>query len=240
MQGDELDVVQQPSTISKANAAETNGEAIGAAATTSNIQSWDADSDGSVAAQILKSSGMPYVKVSEGNPARIAFVPGGHMVGGPTHYDPEDKRYYICDSTKTKRAACCKKFGESKGRAAAYVFRYLNADTKTAKLDQNATPEVEVQIFTMSRGTYEDVKNSVEEGGSVFGLDFKISVAEKQLQRKVNAISHSPRWKAIEKQALEMAAPFLADERQLKRALGREFGGGNIKGNLLDPEVEEM
>ncbi len=234
---DELNKIQVPSKPSNAGAAKPAG---GDAATTptSNIQSWDADSDDEVAAKILRRSGVEYVKVSEGNAARIAFIPACKVVGGQTHYDSNDKRHYICSSSKTNRAGCCKKLGEPKGRAAAFVFRYVNADPKTAKLDPNVIPEIEVQVFTMSYGNWQDVKNAVEEGGSVCDPDFKVSVAEKQLQRKINVISRSARWHQIEAEALAMAAPFVADEGQLKRALGKEFGDGNSEASLAD--IEEM
>jgi hypothetical protein len=87
---DELDDNPQTSTTSKTNPANA-GKANGVAAPTpSNIQSWDADDD-SVAAKILRSSGTAYVKVSEGNPARIAFVPGAQIVGSPSHFDQTDR-----------------------------------------------------------------------------------------------------------------------------------------------------
>ncbi|MGD1082976.1 MAG: hypothetical protein ABR881_32070 [Candidatus Sulfotelmatobacter sp.] len=237
---DELKDVQQPSTTSNPSAAKANDPAVGDAATTqsSNVQSWNMDTDDDVAAQVLRRSGIEYVKASENSPARIAFIPGCKAVGGQAHYDSGDKRYYICGSRKGNLAPCCKKLGDPKGRCAAFVFRYTNADGKTAKLDQNVQPEVEVQILTMSNSNYQDAKNCIEEGGSIYDVDFKISVAEKQLQRKVNVISRSARWKQVEKQALEMAAPIIADERQLKRALGKEFGDGDSKASLGD--IEEM
>ena len=237
---DELDEVQ-PSTTSKSPAAKTDGPADGDAATTpptSNIQSWDADGDDAVAAKVLKRSGVEYVKTSEGNAARIAFIPGHKVLGGQVHYDAVDKCYYLCGSSKTNRAGCCKKLGDPKGRAGAFVFRYLNADPKTAKLDPNIIPEIEVQIFTMSYGNWQDVKSAVEEGGSVCDPDFKVSVAEKQLQRKINVISRTARWRQIEKEALEMAARVITDERQLKRALGKEFGDGNSGASLAGIEEE--
>jgi hypothetical protein len=155
-----------------------------AAATNSNIQSWDADDGDDVSGTILKGGGVPYIKVAENQPARIAFVPGAKIVGAPVHYSSGENRYYVCDSKPGKRGKCCEKLGDAKGRAAAFVFHYLNADQKTAKLATGTVPQVEVGIFTMSRSNWEDVKGAVEEGSSVYAVDYRISVSEKQLTRQ--------------------------------------------------------
>jgi hypothetical protein len=196
-----------------------------AAATNANVQAWGADDDDDVSGSILKSTGPPYVKVSANQPARIAFIPGAKIFGAPVHYEGVNKKYYLCESKTGTPAKCCKKFGEAKGRAAAYVFQYTNADAKTGKMAAGVAPTLQISIFTMSRSNWEDVRGAVEEGGSVYDSDYRISVTEGQLTRKVAIVSRVARWREIEKQALELAAPFLVDQSQLTRALGRPFTG---------------
>jgi hypothetical protein len=188
----------------------------------SNVQSWAADDADDVSKSILKSSGANYIKVSENQPARIAFIPGAKIVGSPVHYSQGQNKYFLCDSKPGKRSACCEK-GDPKGRAAAFVFHYLNADPQTGKMAAGVVPQVEVGIFTMSKSNWDDVRNGVEEGASVNDVDFRISVSEKQLTRKVAVIARQARWLEIKDAALALAAPFLADPSQLTRALGRTF-----------------
>jgi hypothetical protein len=204
-------------------AVATPAAAAPAAATNSNIQSWDADDGDDVSGTILKGGGVPYIKVAENQPARIAFVPGTKIVGAPVHYSSGENRYYVCESKPGKRAKCCEKLPAAKGRAAAFVFHYTNADTKTGKLAPGTVPQVEVGIFTMSRSNWDDVKGAVEEGSSVYAVDYRISVSEKQLTRKIAVISRTARWLEIKDDALALAAPFLADPSQLTRALGRKY-----------------
>jgi hypothetical protein len=189
----------------------------------SNVQSWDTDDQENVSGTILKGTGLNYIKVQDNQPARIAFVPGAKIVGAPVHYASGEKRYYLCESKPGKRAKCCDKLGDPKGRASALVFHYINADPQTGKLPAGVTPQVEVAIFTMSRSNWDDVKNGVEEGGHVVDVDFRISVSEKQLTRKVAVIARVARWREIDAEAMALATPFLADSTQLTRALGRKY-----------------
>ncbi len=233
-EADELDDLPVP-TRTPATAA-TPTAAPAAAVVNSNVQSWGADDDDEVSGSILKSNGPPYVKVAENQPARIAFIPGGKIVGAPVHYEAHSKRYYVCESKPGKRSKCCDKLGDAKGRAAAFVFLYTNADPKTGKLAAETVPQVEVGIFTMSRSNWDDVKGAVEEGSSVYAVDYRISVSEKQLARKVSVICRTARWREIEKDALALAAPFLADQKQLERALGRKFEQTSYDATLGDIE----
>jgi hypothetical protein len=208
-----------------------------AVAVNANIQSWGADDEDDVSGSILKSGGLPYVKVSANQPARIAFVPGAKIFGCPVHYEGVNKKYYLCDSKTGVQAKCCKKFGDPKGRAAAFVFEYTNADPKSGKMQAGTVPMVQVSIFTMSRSNWEDVKGAVEEGSKVDSADYKISVTEGQLTRKVSVVARVARWREIEKQAMELAAPFLANPEQLQRALGRPFTGSV---NIPDPSMDDV
>ena len=179
---------------------------------------------------------MPYIKVAENQPVRIAFVPGTKIVGAPVHYSSGENRYYVCDSKPGKRGKCCEKLGDAKGRAAAFVFHYLNADQKTAKLAAGVAPIVEIGVFTMSRGNWADVKGAVEEGTKVTDCDFRISVEDKQLARKIHVISRTARWQETKDAALALAAPFIADNSQLTRALGRKYEAVSIDATLGDIE----
>jgi hypothetical protein len=233
---DELDSLR-PSAAPATKTANAGAAATGSATTVNpNIQSWGADDNDEVSSAILKSTGLPYIKVAENQPARIAFIPGGKIVGGPVHYDSGSKRYYVCESKPGARSKCCTRLGEAKGRAAAYVFRYLNADPKSAKLAPGVVPEVEVGIFTMSRSNWDDVKNAVEEGSSVEAVDYRISVSEKQLTRKVAVIARVARWLEIKDAALALAAPFIADPKPLEKALGRAYEGNFEDTTLGDVE----
>jgi hypothetical protein len=75
----------------------------------------------------------------------------------------------------------------------------------------------------VARSNWDDVKGAVEEGSSVYAVDYRISVSEKQLTRKVAVIARTARWLEIKDDALALAAPFLADPSQLTRALGRKY-----------------
>ena len=220
-EADELDDLPVPARTPAATAATPTATA--GAVANSNVQSWDADDGDDVSGTILKGGGLLYIKVSEGQPARLAFIPGAKIVGAPVHYSSGENRYFLCDSKPGKRATCCSKLGDAKGRAAAFVFHYTNADPKSGKLDPKTVPVVEVGIFTMSRSNWDDVKGAVEEGSSVHAVDYRISVSEKQLTRKVAVIARSARWLEIKADALALAAPFLADPSQLTRALGRKY-----------------
>lgn len=211
-----------------------------AAAGNANVQSWGADDEDEVSGSILKSSGPPYVKVSAGQPARIAFIPDSKVFGAPVHYDGINKKYYLCDSKAGAPSKCCKSMGDPKGRAAAFVFEYTNTDPKTGKMAAGVAPVVQVSIFTMSRSNWEDVRGAVEEGASVYDSDFRISVTEGQLTRKVAIISRVARWHEIEKQALELAAPFLADPKQLERALGRAFSSRNTASAPVEATLSDV
>jgi len=226
---DELDNLPEPTptpTTAPVSAAPENP----------NIQSWDADDNDDVSKSILKASGANYIKVAENQPARIAFIPGSKIVGAPVHYSDDENRYYLCDSTRSKRSKCCEKLGDAKGRAAAFVFHYLNADPQSGKLAAGVVPQVEVGIFTMSKSNYDDVKGSPEEGSSVYSVDYRISVSEKQLTRKVAVIARVARWLEIKDAALEMATPFLEDQKQLTKALGRKYQGDYEDARLDDIE----
>jgi hypothetical protein len=218
---DELDKLRPIPATAKPGAAAATPAA--AANTNPNIQSWDADDPDDVSGSILKNLGVPYIKVAENQPARIAFIPGGKIVGAPVHYDSRSSHYYLCDAKSGQPGKCCTRLGDAKGRAAGFVFRYTNADPKTGKLAPNVKPEVDVGIFTMSRSNWDDVKGAVEEGSSVYAADYRISVSEKQLTRKVAVIARVARWREIEAEALALAAPFVANPKQLERALGRAY-----------------
>jgi hypothetical protein len=186
------------------------------------ISEWNAD-DEDGGSDVLRASGLPYVKVKEGMPVRLALVPGSRIVGAAVHFCKEDNRYYLCASTKTKRSECCVKLPDAKGRAAALCFTYKNQDPTTAKIAPGVLPIVEVSILTLSRSNWTDFQGSVEEGASIFDYDFRLSVADKVLARKVAVIARAARWKEIGPEALALATPFIADNSQLKRALGRKF-----------------
>ena len=221
---DELDLIDVPAaTTTDTAAVPVAAPAPAPAAAPSNIESWDADDADDVSKGVLKGSGVPYVKVAENQPVRIALVPNSKIVGAAVHYSQASSKYFICASTPGKRSACCDKLGDAKGRAAALCFVYKNADPQSAKLAPGTAPVVEIGIFTMSRSNYADLKNGVEEGQSVTDVDFRISVTPGQLTRKVAVISRVARWKEIQDAALALAAPFLADNSQLVRALGRKY-----------------
>lgn len=221
---DELDSLPVPTAAPAATPAATAAAATTAAApVNANVQSWDADDSDDVSKGILKSTGANYIKVQENQPARIAFIPGAKIVGAPVHYSEGQNKYFLCDSKPGKRSACCEKLGDAKGRAAAYCFHYLNADPQSGKLPQGVVPQVEVGIFTMSKSNWDDVKNGIAEGAKVVDVDFRISVSEKQLTRKVAVISPKARWHEIKDAALALAAPYLANPEQLTRALGRRY-----------------
>jgi hypothetical protein len=219
---DELDLIDVPASAPAPAPAPAKAAVAATAPVNANVQSWDADDADDVSKSILKSSGANYIKVTENQPARIAFIPGSKIVGSPVHYSSVQNKYFLCDSTKGKRSACCEK-GDPKGRCAAFVFKYLNADPQSGKLAVGVVPQVEVAIFTMSKSNYDDVRNGIEEGGHVTDVDFRISVSEKQLTRKVAVISRVARWREIEAEAMELAKPFLADPGQLTKSLGRKF-----------------
>jgi len=235
-EADELDDLPVPARTPAATAAIPTATAEAVA--NSNVQSWDADDGDDVSGTILKGGGVPYIKVAENQPARIAFIPGAKVVGAPVHYSSGENRYYLCDSKPAKRAKCCEKLGDAKGRAAAFVFVYKNTDPKSGKLDPKTVPVVEVGIFTMSRSNWDDVRGAVEEGASVYDVDYRISVSEKQLARKVAVISRKARWHDIKTDALALAEPFLADPSQLTRALGRKYETAtSLDAQLADIEV---
>jgi hypothetical protein len=217
---DELDLLDVPAAPAPKPATTTKTQTP--AAVNANLQSWDTDSEDG-GSDVLKGSGLPYVKAQAGMPVRLAFVPTSKIVGQPVHFSKASNRYYQCDSTKTQTAPCCEKLGDPKGRAAALVFIYKNADPQTGKLPVGVLPIIEVGVFTMSRGNWADVKGAVEEGSKVTDCDFRVSVEEKQLARKIHVIARVARWREIEDAAMELAAPFIADNSQLTRALGRKF-----------------
>jgi hypothetical protein len=224
--------------------AKVSDPASPAAATTAaapanaNVQSWDADDSDDVSKSILKSGGANYIKVQENQPARIAFIPGAKILGAPVHYSEGQNKYFLCDSKTGKRGACCEKLGDAKGRAAAYVFHYLNADPQSGKMAPGVAPQVEVGIFTMSKSNWDDVKNGIEEGAKVVDVDYRISVSEKQLTRKVAVIASKARWYEIKDAALALAAPYLANPQQLTRALGRKYESAtSLDAQLADIEV---
>ena len=230
---DELDSLPVPTAAPVA--ATTTTPAAVAAPTPSGISSWDTDSEDG-GNDVLKSSGLPYVKVAAGMPIRIAFVPGSKIVGAAVHYSKTSNRYYVCESKSGHEAACCKALGDAKGRAAALVFIYKNADPTTGKLLLTTVPVVEVGVFTMSRGNWADVKGAVEEGTKVTDCDFRISVEDKQLARKIHVISRTARWQETKDAALALAAPFSADNSQLTRALGRKYEAISMEATLGDIE----
>src|ERR1035437_611617 len=104
MLNDELDAIAAPS----AKTGATVTPAPAPAPENSNVQSWEADDDDG-GKSVLKSSGANYIKVSEGQPARIAFIPGAKIVGAPVHYSQGQNKYFLCDSKPGKRSACCEK-----------------------------------------------------------------------------------------------------------------------------------
>jgi len=233
---DELDDLKVSPATQAAVAADTYKAAAEAksvpAGDETNISCWDVDDES--AKDVLKASGLPFVKVSENQPARIAFIPRSKMVGAPTHYSEAEKCYYICASTKEKLSKCCDRFGDPKGRACAFVFQYTNCDPKTGKYTGDTLPTVEIGIFTMSPTNWQDVKGGPEEGQSVYDCDFNIAVQDKQLARKISVISRQARWSMIKDAALELAAPFLANPNMLVKALGRRYNVGYTDATMAD------
>jgi hypothetical protein len=230
---DELDNLPAPTLAPSTTPAVTTTTPVAAIAAA--VSEWDADSEEG-GNDVLKSSGLPYVKVTAGMPIRVAFVPGSKIVGAAVHYSKTSNRYDVCESKGNVTAPCCKALGDAKGRAAALVFIYKNADPTTAKLLLTTAPVVEVGVFTMSRGNWADVKGAVEEGTKVTDCDFRISVEDKQLARKIHVISRTARWQETKDAALALAAPFLADNSQLTRALGRKYEAVSIEATLGDIE----
>src|ERR1019366_2652712 len=137
---DELDNLPVPTAI-----VPTVGPTPTTAPAPTGVSSWDADQEDG-GGDVLKSAGLPYVKVQSGMPIRLAFVPTSKIVGAPVHFSKTSNRYYVCDG-----GACCKALGDAKGRAAALVYVYKNADPQTGKLAVGVLPVIEVGIFTMSR-----------------------------------------------------------------------------------------
>src|ERR1019366_6652576 len=85
---DELDLIDVPAaTVAP---AATTTTATAPAAVPSNIESWDADD---VSKGVLKGSGVPYVKVAENQPVRIALVPNSKIVGAAVHYSQASSKY---------------------------------------------------------------------------------------------------------------------------------------------------
>jgi hypothetical protein len=232
---DELDNLPVPTTAPVAAPAPTTTPATATAKVSSAVSEWDADSEDG-GSDVLKSSGLPYVKVASGMPVRLAFVPGSKIVGAAVHFSKASNRYYVCESKAGQESACCKALGDAKGRAAALCFIYKNADPTTGKLALTTAPVVEVGVFTMSRGNWADVKGAVEEGSKIIDADFRISVEDKQLARKIHVIARVARWKEIEAAALALAAPFIADNSQLTRALGRKYEAVSMEATLGDIE----
>jgi hypothetical protein len=77
---------------------------------------------------------------------------------------------------------------------------------------------------------------SGEEGTKIADVDFRVSVEDKQLARKIHVISRTARWREIEEAALALAAPFIADNSQLTRALGRKYEAISTDATLGDIE----
>jgi hypothetical protein len=61
-------------------------------------------------------------------------------------------------------------------------------------------------------------------------------VEDKQLARKIHVISRTARWQETKDAALALAAPFIADNSQLTRALGRKYEAISMEATLGDIE----
>lgn len=71
---DELDAVKTTAQTST-NQTQTAAPATAPATLKSNVASWDADDeDESVSSSILKSTGLPFIKVTEGNPVILCHA----------------------------------------------------------------------------------------------------------------------------------------------------------------------
>jgi hypothetical protein len=186
---------------------------------------------------------LPAVKVTKGDVARFAFVPGYAMKHARVHYK-EGVGSYRCLSVQEKRDAkgnitvaaskgiCCEgnsKEAFAKDRFAALVFSYGNADVKTGKFPTGTkVPQLTVKAVRLSRSNFKDCSDLPREDETVYGIDIWMRHDESRaFGYKFNAAGPAA-WKRIEAEALKLAEPF-KDGTAVARKLGKKLNAIELK-----------
>jgi len=172
---------------------------------------------------------LPMVKISKGETARFAFVPGIKIKRALVHY-VDGKGSIVCNSTKDKQEVCCAKSDKgATDKFTALVYRYTNVDPKTGKFLAGVTvPVVEIQAVRMSRSNMRDILDSTEEGQSVYDIDIRMRHDDSRaFGYKFSKASSKNAWRGLETTALPSTEPF-ADGVKLASRLGKKLNSSEL------------
>jgi hypothetical protein len=176
--------------------------------------------------------GLPVVKISKSEIARIALVPGFKMKKNWIHY-LEGSGSIICHSTpENPNAVCCHKLGQPKDRFTALVFRYVNVG-KDGKFVAGATgPVVQVQAVRLSKANARDILDAADEGQSVYTIDLKMRHIEgAAFGYRFTRMSPKNAWRSIEAEALALAEQY-KDGVKLSRVAGKRLNATELNATL--------
>ena len=183
------------------------------AGTGAEVGGQDSDADVEFGSEkYMKSGEFLPVKPEKGQVIRFAFVPGLKLKHANVHY-VEGIGSFRCLSENGAKAICCEKADKStaaKDKFVGLVFLYTNADKTTGKLALDITPEIAVKPIRLSRANYREISELPDEGSNVFNMDLKMRHDEtRAFGYKFTRIYPVPRWKQVEKLALELAEPYM-------------------------------
>lgn len=223
---DELSDVATKTLKPQASASSATRTGTGA-----EVAGHDSDADVEFGTEkYMKSNDFLPIKPEKAQVVRFAFVPGMKLKHGKVHFF--DRVGSVrCLSDNGGKAICCEKADKltaAKDKFIGLVFVYTNADKATGKLGPDMTPEIAVKPIRLSRANYSEISQLPDEDSNVYGIDIKMRHDESRaFGYKFTPLSRAPRWKQVEKHALELAGPY-TDGVLLDKLLGKKLSKAEL------------
>jgi hypothetical protein len=159
--------------------------------------------------------------------------------GAWVHYLGEGKTgaTYRCLANKEDRSTCpaCAKGLKRSFSLACLVVQYPQADPATGKLPPDAAPQIAIKAVRLSQANYRTISELIPEDGSVADIDL---VMFKDPSRPIGYgfKAAASRLKAtnMQRQAAELAKPYIGDPGALARFLGKKVTAARMKAELTD------
>jgi hypothetical protein len=159
---------------------------------------------------------------------------------GNIHYK-KGAGYAFCHSTDEHVAKCCEVLGDPTVYFSALVVHYVNAASKSGKLDPERDIEFDIKWVRLSQTNYQQVSTAPDEDGSVFDLDYVMTPRTQGKGVDIKRISSKAAWKRNPelKAAVEAAAAPFADGKALRKGLGKKLTPAEMRVFLGDAEADD-
>jgi hypothetical protein len=194
--------------------------------TTTNLPSLDGDEFEFGDEEYLSKTKLPRIRNGKGEVIRFFLTTGIKPRAKETHYLAGSGTFQCL---KPSLCPICLSGEVSRTRIVALAIKYANADGKTAKLG-NLKPVYEVGYVSLSRANYTQMTSILEEGSTVYDVDFKMASAPRAFGFEFSIAASQAAYKKVNDEAIiaELVAPYL-DGIDLAKKLGKKANAGEMK-----------